>query len=418
MTEINPIKKCRSCQSEDLSNIISLGRHYISNFVESEKEQGEKIPLELILCNQCKLLQLRYSAPPELLWGKTYWYKSAINPIIRNDLNDIAEKSQQLIELEKGDIVIDIGCNDGTLFDYFPLNDGLGLVGFEPCKNVAKEARSKGFKIIQNFFNAEDFKKEFSQKAKLITAISMFYDLEDPNKFLEDIKSCLDKDGLFVIQQNYLGSMLEQNAFDNICFEHREYYSFNSLKTLLEKHGLEIFDVELNDINGGSLRTYVKFKENQMKGFDKAEQRISDLEKKEKEMELDTLKPYQEFAKRIENIKKELFDFITTEKENGKKFCGLGASTRGNTTLQYFELNSNLIECLFDRNPDKWGKKTIGTLIPIKSPDEAKRIKHDYQIIFVWHLFSGIPDDEKEFLKRGGKFILPLPKFKIVEEIK
>ena len=413
--EIEPITKCRSCNSEDLSPILSLGKHYVSNFVESEEEQGMKVPLELVLCNQCKLLQLKYSAPDELMWNEQYWYKSAINPIIRNDLNDIAEKSQQLIELEKGDIVIDIGCNDGTLFDYFPLNDGLELIGFEPCKNVAKEAEAKGFKIIQNFFNAEDFKKEFDKKAKLITVISVFYDLENPNKFLEDIKSCLDKDGLFVIQQNYLGSMLENNAFDNICFEHRSYYSLYSLKSLLEKHGFEIFDIELNDINGGSIRTYVKFKENQMKGFEGAEQRISDLEKKEKEMELDTLKPYQEFAKRIENIKKELFDFIKTEKEKGKKFCGLGASTRGNTTLQYFELNSNLIECIFDRNPDKWGKKTIGTLISIKSPDEAKDIKHDYQIVFIWHLFKGIGDDEKEFLKRGGKFILPLPKFKIVE---
>ena len=133
-------------------------------------------------------------------------------------------------------------------------------------------------------------------------------------------------------------------------------------------------------------------------------------------MQLDTVKPYNDFALRITNIKKDLLNFIKHEKANGKIFCGCGASTRGNITLQYFGLDSNLIDCIFDRNPDKWGKKTIGSLIPIKSPDEAKNIKHDYQIVFIWHLFKGIGDDEKEFLKRGGKFILPLPEFKIIGE--
>jgi len=243
------ITKCRSCQSEDLSDIISLGNHYVSNFINSESEQGEKVPLELVLCNKCKLLQMKYSAPSELLWGDTYWYKSSINKIIRDDLKDIVEKSEKLVELNDESIVIDIGCNDGELFTNFK-NKNLSLIGFEPCKNVADETREKGFRVINNFFNVESFKRRYNKKAKLITAISMFYDLENPNKFLEDIKECLANDGLFIIQQNYLGSMLENNAFDNICHEHREFYSYNSLKNLLEKHGLEIFDVELNKING------------------------------------------------------------------------------------------------------------------------------------------------------------------------
>ena len=413
MTTIK-IKNCRSCDSKNLVPVLSLGDHYVSNFIRSEEEQGEKIPLNLVLCENCKLLQLEHNVSPELMWNEQYWYKSAINPIIRNDLKDIVEKSEKLIQLKDEDIIIDIGCNDGTMFEYYQ-NKNLNLLGFEPCRNVADEAKEKGFNIINNFFNAEAYKSRWgTNKAKLISAISMFYDLDDPNKFLEDIKECLDKDGLFVIQQNYLVSMLEQNAFDNIVMEHRSYYSLYSLKNLLQKHGLEIFDVELNDINGGSIRTYVKFKESTLKGFEGAEKRILDLENKEEKLKLDTMKPYQEFAIRIDSIKKQVMDFLKQEKAKGKTIGILGASTRGNTTLQYFGITPDLVVGCAEANPDKWGKKTVGTLLPIMSIDEMKEINPDYQLVLIWHLFEGIQDKEKGFLDRGGQFILPLPEFKIV----
>ncbi len=419
MNGIKIIEKCRACGSDKFLPIISLGEHYISNFIESEEEQEKikKVPLELILCENCKLLQLKHNAPSEAMWNEQYWYKSAINRMIRDDLKNIVEKSQRLIELKKEDIVIDIGCNDGTLFDFY--RNEATLVGFEPSKNVAKEAEEKGFEIINNFFNAEDFKKEFGdKKAKVITAISMFYDLEDPNKFLRDIASILDKEGLFIIQQNYLVSMLKQNAVDNICHEHREYYSLHSLKNLLDKHGLEIFDLILNDINGGSIRTYIRFKESEKPlPPEGAEERISEVEKEEIEMELHTSKPYQEFALRIDNTKKQLLEFFKREKVAGKIICGCGASTRGNTTLQYFGLGPDLITCIFDRNPDKWGKKTIGSLIPVESPDRIDEFKLEYQLVLIWHIFKGIGDDEKEFVKKGGKFILPFPTIKIIDKI-
>lgn len=415
------IKKCRSCGSEDLTKILSLGEHYVSNFVESQEEQNNipKVPLELVLCENCKLLQLKHNAPAELMWNEQYWYKSGINKMIRKDLKDIAKKSEKLIELKKADIVVDIGCNDGTMFDFHDKDKKIMLVGFEPSKNVAKEAESKGYKIIKDFFNADAFKKDFGdKKAKIITAISMFYDLEDPNKFLQDIVSILDKDGLFIIQQNYLASMLKNNAFDNICHEHREYYSLYSLRNLLDKHNLEIFDIELNDINGGSIRTYIKFKGSARPvPLEGAEERIRQVEKEEEEGELHTSKPYQEFASRVNDTKKQLLEFLRKEKENGKVICGCGASTRGNTTLQYFGLGPELITCIFDRNPDKWGKKTIGSLIPVESPDRVDEFKPDYQLVLIWHIFKGIGDDEKEFVKKGGKFILPLPEIKIIDEI-
>ena len=406
------INKCRSCNCKKLKPIISLGNHYVSGFVDDDKNQGDKVPLSLVLCEGCKLLQMEYSAPPESMWNEQYWYKSGINPIIRNDLKDIVQNAENLGNLKDNDIVIDIGNNDGTMFEYYK-NKNLTLVGFEPCKNVAEESRAKGFTIFNDFFNAKDFKNIYDKKAKIITAISMFYDLEDPNKFLEDIKECLDENGIFIVQQNYLVSMLKQVAFDNICHEHREYYSLKSLIKLMEGHGLEIFNVELNDINGGSIRTYIKFKEN--KNFTTNTEAIEKIIKKEDSLKLDTLEPYLEFAKKIDECKTNIMNFLHKAKEEGKTVGLCGASTRGNTILQYFNITPDSVVGISEANPDKHGKKTIGTLIPIMSIEEMKAIKPDYQLVIIWHLFEGLRDKEKDFLKEGGKFVLPLPKFKIIE---
>jgi SAM-dependent methyltransferase len=413
------VNKCRSCNSSDLISIISLGNQYISNFIEPGKPSGTRVPLELILCNSCKLLQLRHNAPDGEMWGEQYWYKSGINRLIRGDLNDIVDCSEKIIAIGKGDIVVDIGCNDGTLLGFYD-KDGIERVGFEPSKNVAKEAASKGYKIIDNFFNASDFRLQFDQKkAKIITAISMFYDLDNPNKFLQDITSILDENGVFVIQQNYLVSMLEQNAFDNICHEHRAYYSLTSLNTLLERHDLEVFDVKLRDINGGSIRTYIRKKDRvSISPFVGAKERLVQLLERERQMELGTAKPYMEFAKRIDDLKKQMLSFIDNEKREGKTFCLCGASTRGNTTLQYFGINTSHVIAAVEANPDKWGKVTVGSNIPIVSVEELKKLNPDYQIVLIWHLFDGLMEKETDYLLRGGKFILPLPKFKVIEHSK
>ncbi|MCR4327264.1 MAG: class I SAM-dependent methyltransferase [Nanoarchaeota archaeon] len=410
------IKYCRSCDSDNLLPIISLGDQYVTNFVEENNEGQVKCPLDLIICENCKLVQLKHNAPPESMWNEQYWYKSGISSTIRSDLNEIVKTAKEIAKPNEKDVIVDIGCNDGTLLKFYGENYS-NLVGFEPSNNVAKDAREKGLKVINNFFNYEDFKKEFgNEKAKIITSISMFYDLEDPNKFMEDIVSCLDKNGLLVIQQNYLLTMLTNNAFDNICHEHREYYSLLSLRSLLDKFNLEVFDIIQNEINGGSIRTYIKFKNNvEMNGFEGSEERIKEVEKLEKEMGLETLRPYQEFALRINRIKENLIKFINEEKMKGKKICAYGASTRGNVVLQYFDLDEKLIECIADKNPDKWGKKTVGSLIPIVSPEDLRKINPDYMVVLVWHFFEEIKNQEEEYFRKGGKFIVPLPDFKVVQ---
>jgi len=412
------IENCRACGSKNLIPILSLGNQYVTNFIDSEKEQENipQVPLDIILCDNCKLLQIKHNAPPESMWGDQYWYQSGISSTIKDDLKDIVEKSQTIKKLNRGDVVLDIGCNDGTLLDFYDKKEGIELIGFEPSGNVAEKARKKGFKVIRNFFNANNFWQEFGdKKAKIITAISMFYDLEDPNKFLDDIAKILDKNGLFVIQQNYLVAMLEQNAFDNICHEHREYYSFISLRNILDKHGLEIFDIEQNNINGGSIRTYIKFKDNPaLSGFNGAKQRIEEITKKEMEMKLDTSKPYTEFARRIDKIKIHALNFLTEQKKLGKKIAIYGASTRGNVILQYFGLGPGLIDYIADKNSDKWGKRTVGTLIPIISPEEMREAKPDYLFVNTWHFLDEIMKQEYNYSKSGGKFIVALPQFKVI----
>ena len=419
MVETYMITKCRSCGSEKLIPILSLGEQYVTDFISSKEDLGVKAPLELVLCDGsqggCGLLQLKHSAPPEAVWNDQYWYKSGISTTIRNDLNDIVKKALSKINLNSNDLVVDIGCNDGTLLGFYPENKN-NLVGFEPSKNVAADAKSKGFNIINNFFNFDNFKDKFGdKKAKIITAISMFYDLDDPNKFMKDIVQCLSKDGLFIIQQNYLATMLKFNAFDNICHEHREYYSMGSLNNLLKKYNLEIFDAELNDINGGSIRTYIKFKDNfKLMQNTESQKRIQEIENLENEMELHTLKPYLDFANRIEKIKKDLMEFVTNEVNAGKRIYIYGASTRGNVSLQYFGLNPGLIIAAADKNPDKWGKFTIGSLIPIVSPEEFRKANPDYLLVMTWHFFHEIKAQEKEFYESGGKFIVPMPELRIV----
>jgi SAM-dependent methyltransferase len=409
---------CRSCGSSNLSEILSLGEMYISNFVNSKEQQGFKTPLELILCDKdkggCGLLQLKHSTNPDLMWGDQYWYKSGINAMIRDDLKDIVNKSKKIIPLSSGDRVVDIGSNDGTLLGYYNL-PGLNLVGFEPSNNVAKEAQKKGINVINDFFNAEAYLSKFKDKSKIITAISMFYDLDNPNKFLKDVSSCLDKDGLFVIQQNYLATMLKNNAVDNLCNEHGSYYSYSSLENLLNRNGFETFDVELNEINGGSIRNYIKLKEGNIAQSKEAKKRVDELIKEEQDYKLNNIETYLAFANRVNSIKSNLLSFLHEEKDKGKKICALGASTRGNTLLQYFNLDTSLIDCIFDKNPDKEGKMAVGSLIPITSPENIRKYNPDYQLVLICHIFKGVGEDEKSFLKKGGKFILPLPEIKIIK---
>lgn len=405
--QIKTRKKCRSCSSSNLTEIMSLGKQYLSDFSSANKKVI-KSSLALVLCDDCSLLQLKHTVPAELLYTERYGYKSGINNTMKRELKEIANKSLSRLGKKKNITVVDIGANDGTLLDNY--SGEIFKIGIEPISKFAKECSRRANVVINDFFNYSSFfKKLKSKKADIVTVISCFYDMEQPNEVISDIKKILHKDGIIVIQQNYLVGMLKQNAFDNVVHEHLEYYSLLSLENLLSKHGLDVFDVEESGINGGSFRTYIA--RNGQRIISKA---VKDMREAERKLDLENIKIYKKFAERVSLNGENLHKLILKLSKNNKKIFVYGASTRGNTLLQYTRLNSNLIKVAVERNPEKWGKKISSVGIPIISEEQARREKPDYMLVLPWFFKKEFLQREKKYLKSGGHFIFPLPKLEII----
>jgi|SRR3989344_4587739 len=414
MNRFSPHKKpglqllCRVCQSENLIDILSLGNQYLSDFV-SDDSKPAKYPLDLIVCEKCFLLQLRHNAPQTSLYSERYGYKSGMNQTMRDELKQIVEKALKVLPyIGKKLTVVDIGANDGTLLNYYPKS--LFRIGVEPVLKFADECGKHANIVIADFFNLTSYKKKVgNRRVDIITAISCFYDMEEPNKFLHDVARILKTNGVFIIQQNYLMSMLQQNAFDNIVHEHLEYYSLLSLENLLRRHDMEVFDVEFSDVNGGSFRTYISFN-----GKRNVRASVRYLRRKEEKINLMNIANYTAFAKRVENNKTKLVLLLKKLKKEKKVTYIYGASTRGNTLLQYFGIDKTFIKAAVERNPEKWGKKIASVGIPIISEEQARKDRPDYMLVLPWFFKKEFIKREQAYLKNGGHFIFPLPKLTIV----
>ena len=411
---------CRVCGGP-LDPILSLGEQYVSTFLAPKQPDGPKAPLELVLCRRCRLLQLQHTVPGDMMYQE-YWYRSGTNQTMRDALADISGSAAKLMRLQAGDSVLDIGCNDGTLLGSYQV-PGLHKIGFDPAQNLAVLSRKFADNVLVGFFEADRFlsdSKLSSHRPKVVTSIAMFYDLEEPRKFVADIKRVMHPDGVWIMQMSYLPLMLEQNDFGNICHEHLEYYSLQALEYLLNLHGFSIVDAQLNDVNGGSIRAYIRNRDADTKAFSdeayraQAAERVCQLRKAEADLGLDTTTPYLDFAARVAQIKQQVSGFIKDEVKREKKVFVYGASTKGNTMLQYFELDHSIIGAAAERNPDKWGKVTVGTRIPIISEAEARAAKPDYFLVLPWHFIQEFKAREQAYLSSSGKFIVPLPRFELV----
>ena len=397
------VEACRSCGARKLTAAVSLGEQYIIDFPEPGGLE-QQAPLILVKCGSCHLVQLEHTVNQDRLFGR-FWYQSSISPSMSRDLKDVVDKAiLALPELKRGEAVVDIGSNDGTLLRHYP--SSLTRIGFEPASNVAAKA-GRSIMTINSYFNAENYLRLGYLKAKIITAIAMFYDLPDPNSFVADVVRIMDNKGVFVIQQNYLPYMLERNGFDNIVHEHLEYYCLTSLEPLLNRHGLRIFRMTVNEVNGGSFRVYACFKNQYPE-----EPQLSIFRKAEIKQGLDKDTPYLRFAEEIRNVRKRLRNLIGILKDRGKTVFVLGAGTRGNTILQYCGLDYTLIDGAVDRNPEKWGRITAGGHIPIMSRDKAG--KPDYFLVLPYHFLDEFEAQERDYLANGGRFILPLPEPRIL----
>lgn len=402
------IRSCRICEGRSLKNIIHLGNHAVSGFVLSAKRIPTS-PLALVLCTTCGLVQLAHTAVPASTLYRTYWYKSGVNNSMKQALRDIVISIKKRIRLTKSDIVLDIGANDGTLLGFW--GHTATRIGFEPATNLVTEAKTHATHIVNDFFSHKAFSKVANGKqATIITTIAMFYDLENPHTFVRDVNTSLAQNGIWIIQMASLLSTVQNTMFDNICHEHVEHYSLQSLEYLLAKHHLTVVDIEENEVNGGSIRVYVMHHSavGQYK-YTGAPQRLQHYRTKEKQAKLTSPATYSAFRRRVESIKRTVLTFIARETKRGNIVYGYGASTKGNTLLQYYKITKNELAAIAERNPIKWGKKTVSTNIPIVSEAQARNDHPDYFLVLPWHFKDEFIKRETKFLQNGGRMIFPLP---------
>jgi hypothetical protein len=405
------ISKCRISDSENLIEVLSLGDQYLTGVFPKTKDQKVTIgPVDLVWCPDSGLLQMKQSYSLDEMYGDNYGYRSGLNASMVKHLQRKIKTLEKLANPSKEDLIIDIGSNDATSLKAYSGN--FRKVGIDPTGNKFKEFYTEELSLIPDFFTAETFMKVFpNDKAKIITSIAMFYDLEYPRTFVSDIEKCLDDEGIWHFEQSYMPSMLKTNSYDTICHEHLEFYSLKVIKTILEEAGLRIIDIQMNDINGGSFAV-TACKKNAHYLSNKPI--IDWLLQQEMEMGLETVKPYEEFAKRTFQHKKNLTTLIKSLVNDGKKVFGYGASTKGNVLLQYCGFTEKEIPFIAEVNPEKFGSFTPGTKIPIISEKEAKEMKPDYFLVLPWHFKNNILSREEEYMSNGGKFIFPLPEIEIV----
>jgi hypothetical protein len=405
------IKKCRSCSSNSLKFISSLGSQYLTGiFPKSKKEKIPKGDLSLVICKKCDLLQLEHSFDADLMYGDNYGYLSSLNPHMVKHLQAKANKLKKIVNLEKDDMVIDIGSNDGTSLSNYEKSNI--LIGVDPTIKRLKKFYRKDIITVPKFFNYNSIKKYLDKKkAKIVTTISMFYDLPSPIDFAKDVYESLHEDGIWHLEQSYMPLMIKNTSYDTICHEHLEYYSLKSIKYIFDKVGFKIIDLEFNDTNGGSFAVTVAKKKSKYK---EDSQLVNWLLKKEDIHNYNSYSTHLNFFKNVKKHKILLKELLLNLKDMKKKMIGYGASTKGNVMLQYCNINSNILNVIVDVNKEKRNRFTPGSNIKIVDESAINIIQPDYMVVMPWHFKNFIIKKEKKYLANGGKLIFPLPDIEIL----
>ncbi|MBF0109603.1 MAG: class I SAM-dependent methyltransferase [Magnetococcales bacterium] len=409
---VHPISRCRICGSDHLLPVLSLGDMAMTGiFPKDERDPVPIGPLELVKCAgegeaECGLLQLAHNFDPGQMYGMNYGYRSGLNASMVQHLHGLVAEIRSRISLVPGDLILDIGSNDGTLLAAYP--EAMDRVGMDPTGIKFERFYPPGVSLIPDFFAAQRFRGVFgSRKARVITAIAMFYDLPQPLAFMREVRECLADDGLWVIEMSYMPLMLERLAYDTICHEHLEYYGLHQIHWLAQRAGFRILSVACNDANGGSFRIFLTPKENL--GLGLADDSLSVMLERERQRGLDGMEPFREFARGVHLHRDALREVIDHHLREGHRVLGYGASTKGNVLLQFCGLTRREIPLIADVNEDKWGCVTPGSHIPIASEQDAKAMNPDCFLVLPWHFRAFILRREAEFLRQGGRMILPLP---------
>ena len=403
------IKKCRNCQSKKIKRVFSLGNIFYTGKFTKANVDPRKGPINVVICENCTLVQLENNFDLNYMYGQDYGYRTGINKTMTLHVKNVVKILSIKTQIKKHDLALDIASNDGTLLNFY--KNGITTFGIDPViKKYLKNYKKIKYKV-SDFFSAEKVKQVTNKKFKIITALSVFYDLQNPNKFLKDAENILEDEGILAIEFADLASIIKFNVFDTFCHEHSEYYSAKVISEMCKKNGLRIFDIKINDINGGSLQFWISKTNSKHKNNNNYLKKIFEREVK---LKLDKKQTFFNFINRVNKIKFKLNAFIKKAIKEKKTIHGYGASTKGNVLLQYFGLTNKEITYIAERNPNKYNLYTPGSKIKIISESISRKMNPDYYIVLPWHFKKEILLREKKALSKKTKFIFPLPNLKII----
>ena len=404
--------RCRNCQSKNnFKNLFSLGKlSFTGKFPKQKKINIPKAEIRLVICSKCKLVQVSKNFNLKYMYDQNYGYRTGINKTMTSHVKDIVkEVYRNLNILKKNDLVLDIASNDGTLLNFY--NNDVLKIGVDPLVNKYKKFYNNVDYKFSNFFSRNLIKNTIKKKIKVITALSVFYDLKNPNNFLKDISEIIEPNsGVFILEHTDLLSIIKQNLFDTICHEHLAYYSANVIIAMVNNNNLKVFDIKKNNINGGSTRFYIAHK---FSTYKVKTNKINDLLKEEFRYKLDQVNTYKIFYNKILTLRDKLKKILLKIKNKNSIIHGYGASTKGNVLLQFFNINNKILPMIADRNPLKNNCYTPGTKIKIISEHTSRFLKPKYYLVLPWHFKKEILSREKKIRSKGCKFIFPLPEVKI-----
>ena len=403
------IKSCRICKSSKLKKLFSLGNMCFTGKFPNERQIIQKKPILLLLCDNCGLVQLGHNFDLKYLYGPDYGYRTGINKTMLSHVKGVVKYLSKKVKLKKNDLVLDIASNDGSLLKNY--DKKVITFGIDPIISKYINEYDKINYKVSDFFSSERVKKIVKKKFKIITALSVFYDSINPNKFLRDVKNILSKNGVFLLEFADLASIIKNKMFDTICHEHLEYYSTRVILDLCKKNGLVVFDIKKNNINGSSKQYYVCRENSDYEINNKVIRSELNVEKK---LKLTEVKTFKKFIKEINSSRDDLVRLLKKINKSGKKVHCYGASTKGNVLLQYFNIDNKVINYAAERNKNKYNLYTPGSNIKIISEILSRFHKPDYYLVLPWHFKNEILERERLIRKKGTKFIFPLPKLKIV----
>ncbi len=405
------LHQCRLCGGRELVTVLELGEQALTGvFPASTAEPVATGPLELVWCSSCTLLQLAHSHEPAEMYGDNYGYRSGLNQTMVQHLSRKVSGLEALVDLRPGDVVLDIGSNDGTLLASYE-TPRLRRIGIDPTATRFAAYYPADAEVIPDFFSVDAYGRVIDAPARVITSIAMFYDLEDPVAFARDVGACLAPDGVWHFEQSYMPSMLRLTAYDTVCHEHLEYYSLANICRILDEAGLRLLDVRFNRVNGGSFAVTAAQEQSPLVPNRVL---IDWFLGQEERMGLRTPGPFRRFEERVFRHRTDLAQLIHALRDAGASVMGYGASTKGNVLLQFCGLCGSDIDAIAEVNIDKVGRVTPGTGIPIVSEDEMRAAHPDYLLVLPWHFRDGIVEREAEYIRKGGRLIFPLPEIEIV----